>query len=85
MNQQIVVRRESSGERIGEGIGERERAPDIRRRALSPAKLSVGEGGDGLDKNERPVKSEGRFGERSDWSKSGPLGRAYQLTRFGIG
>ena len=78
VNQQIVVRRESSGERIGE------REPVIRRRALSPAKHSDGEGGASPDKNEKPVKSEGRFGERSDWAKNGPLGRAYQLTRFAL-
>ena len=93
MNQQIVVRREIE-EREGRGsIGERkgresigERAPVIRRRALSPVKHSDGEGGDGLDNNDkdRPVKSEMRFGERSEWAKNGLLGRAYQLTRFAL-
>ena len=96
VNQQIVVRREieeregrgSIGERKGregkEGIGER--ASVIRRRAWSPIKHSDGEGGDGLDNNDRdrPVKSERRFGETSDWAKNGPLGRAYQLTRFAL-
>ena len=82
MNQQIVVRRESEGREGRESIGER--APVIRRRALSPVKHSDGEGADGLDKNDRdrPVKSERRFGENSDWAKNGRLGRAYQLTRF---
>ena len=82
VNQQIVVRREGEEREGRESIGER--APVIRRRALSPVKHSDGEGGDGLDNNDKaqPVKSERRFGENSDWAKNGRLGRAYQLTRF---
>jgi len=71
VNQQIVVRRDIR--------------PVMQRRALSPIKHSDdGEGGDGLETNEkkRPVKSETRYGEKNDWAKDAPLSRFYQLTRY---